>query len=115
MTAITHNETIGVNFQGLKRLISKHRNVAEDDALKDFPCVRSRGVFLTAQKDGDKMEGSDCDFTTLTKLKSDIAHLRTNGADTFYIEGGFDGADSVHELYDGYTPYVSDWCFEIKL
>lgn len=105
-----------MTFKEIKETISENRDTAHNEALTDYSCVRSRGAWVTALKDGEVITESDAyRITTAKQLKADVAHLKAEGADEFYIDGGFDGADSVSELCDGYDPFVSEWSFAINL
>ncbi len=83
----------------------------------DYSCCRSRGAWLTASINSDVItQPQEYEISTFTKLKADIASLKEQGAVEIYIEGGFDGADSVYDLNEcHYDPWVSEWGFELEI
>lgn len=99
-------------------LIQEARQVAHIEATSEFSTVRSRGWWLSACDASEVTitENADLNGTTHT-LKSFLQEhqeLVSKGATSISIDGGFDGADSLHEMNNGdYTPWVSEWSFEI--
>jgi hypothetical protein len=106
-----------LTLSDIKELVSKARDVARREAREVHSCVRSRGAWFKAEKDGENLNESEGDmFTTMKALKSDIAHYKALGADVFWIEGGFDGADSVRELNDGdVSVWIADWAIKLDI
>jgi endo-1,4-beta-mannosidase len=107
-----------INFSLIKEEISFARDEARIAALDCNSCVRSRGAWFVASKDNNTItEGEEYYITTKKELLRVIDVFKGMGADEFYIDGGFDGADSVRDLHDGssYTPFVSDWSIKLDV
>lgn len=103
-------------FKDIKEDISEHRDEAKYEAKKDYRCVRSRGAWLVALKDGEVLTEADSQtFKNAKELKEGIEYWKSEGATEFYIDGGFDGADNVQDLNEFYVPYVSEWSFKLEL
>jgi hypothetical protein len=100
-----------LSFTDIKELISEAREVAKVEGQESNSCLRSRGAWLRAEKGNEVLNDSEVNYiTTLKSLKSDVAQYKALGADTFTIEGGFDGADSIKALNESdYCPWVSEW------
>lgn len=116
---IEHAKTllIEVNFSELKELIIVKRKEAEKEAKECLPVVRSRGVYLCAyDKNGEKInDGFDCQLFKLTKteLLDNIESLKKEGAISFFLDGGFDGAENLRDLNDfEYVPFISCWSLD---
>ena len=105
-----------MTFTELKEKMAEARQEAQREAQAVCPCVRSRGAWLMATKDDETITENDSyEIKSLNKLLKDIQELKEQGADNFYIDGGFDGADNVRDLNDCYDPWVSDWSIELEL
>ena len=105
-------------FAEIKEEISTARQDAREEAQSVCSCVRSRGAYLKARdKHGELLtESESIEFTTKKRLISDIEDLKKSGAVEFYIEGGFDGADSLWDLNNfEYEPWVSEWYVDIEV
>jgi hypothetical protein len=98
-----------VNFGELKKAISIARAAAGIEAKEQFPIAMSRGVEISA---GDEYETQE--MTTKKELLEFIEYAKQGGAKVIYVQGGFDGYDSVHDIKECiYEPWVSDWSIEI--
>ncbi|MCY9865059.1 hypothetical protein OTK49_21305 [Vibrio coralliirubri] len=99
-------------------LIQEARDHARIEATAEFSTVRSRGWWLSASGNTDTSitENADLNATALTLqlFLEEHMELVERGAISISISGGFDGADSLYDLNNGnYTPWVTDWSFEI--
>ena len=104
-----------MKFIELRNLVSEARSEARNQAESCAAVVQSRGAWISALRDGETItESGDRMFTTLKALKADVAALKAMGADKFFIDGGFDGADTLADMLDGCAdPYVSEWSIEL--
>lgn len=99
-------------------LIQEARDIARIEATAEFSTLRSRGWWLSAcDASGETItENADLNVTaiTLQLFLEEHMELVERGATSISISGGFDGADSLYDLNNGnYTPWVSDWSFEV--
>ena len=111
---------IAISLTELKSLVKKERNEAKKEASECYSCIRSRGVCLRAFGSDHEAfnEDGDDEYTVLTLkgLNEDIANYASHGATEFYLDGGFDGADSVYDLNNFcYDPRVSEWSIQLDV
>lgn len=101
-----------ITFSDLKDTISEEKAKAENKAKKQFKIVRSRGNECSVSVDGDSVINP---FKSKAELVDFInSSISTGNADEIWIQGGFDGADSVADLNNhNYSPLVEEWAFII--
>ncbi|WP_210499523.1 hypothetical protein [Vibrio crassostreae] len=105
----------------LNNAISSVRNRAEGEARVFNKCVKSRGVYLTASCDGETVLSTADNHMLKSASRTDLHNnikwlIETHpDLDSIYVEGGFDGADTVKDLLEltDYEPWVSEWAIEI--
>lgn len=103
----------------IKLKVQSARVVARHEAGRYYSCVQSRGAHVYC-RDGDNnlFEAESYEWDGTKKdLQNALKHAVEkygNKSVTFGIEGGFNGADSVHDLHnDAYEPWVSEWSVEL--
>jgi len=108
---------LNITFKELKEQISEARQKAEREAKTVCSCVRSRGAWLAAvNADGNvTTESSQYEIKSMKRLMADVEHLKNEGSTKFFVDGGFDGADSVRDLNDCYDPWVSEWSIDLEV
>lgn len=104
-------------IKDIKDEVVSARDKARREAKQHYPCVRSRGVeFYAIHPQDGKI--SDCEQypLTLKNINSFIEEYGRQGATEFWLSGGYDGADSVHDMNDMcYAPWVSSWDVELEI
>jgi len=106
-----------VTLAGLKSLVTEKRQDARDLAHEAYAFVQSRGTYLVTECNGEQCKPSpEAECPTWDGTRKSIDHLiaRCNKhypeVTAIMITGGFDGADSPREYWDGsYEPWVSSW------
>lgn len=103
---------MNINFSALKELISEAKGNAKDKALKQYSVVRSRGNEFAADV------GADDSLTDPFSTKRELTHafdyvMSEHDVLEVYVQGGFDGADSVVDMNDLYDPLVEEWALKI--
>jgi hypothetical protein len=109
------------SIKDLKAAITAAREQAEDQARQQwtFPCFFARGMNLaTSDHQGGQCSprvAAECPvwrrtWKEVTKLVADVEANHPHVMEV-YIEGGYDGADSIHARWvDGdYQPWVGSW------
>lgn len=102
-----------------QELIQEARHLANINATAQFSTVRSRGWWLSACDNDNETLTENAELNnsrsyTLQSFLEEHYKLTESGAASISISGGFDGADSLYGLNNGdYTPWVSEWSFEI--
>ncbi len=103
---------MNINFSALKELISEAKGNAKVKASKQYSVVRSRGNELAA--DVGMADSVTEAFGTKRELTTTFDHvMRNHDVVEVYIQGGFDGADSVVDMNNLYDPLVEEWALKI--
>jgi hypothetical protein len=103
-------------FTEIKEEIVEARDEARRDA-REYKVIRSRGAWL-AVLDGNRELLSETgvhEITTLKALKRDIQYFIAKGGMEFYIDGGFDGADSLNDLNEDPVIWISSWTIPLDV
>lgn len=105
--------TTPLKWKEYKSIFSDNRQHAKDKAEGLQKVVRSRGMWLNGSDEtGNSLNENVADGTDMTfkSFLSDAESLVAMGATEVGMNGGFDGADSLHDLnYGDYSPWLSDW------
>lgn len=105
---------IQFKFSQLKEKISDAKEKARNIAHRSYPINQSRGnEFSPSTKDG-KLEGyMDSTFNTKRELMALIEQAQKDGAIEIYIQGGYDGYESVQDMGEGMATetWISEWSF----
>lgn len=103
---------MNINFSALKELISEAKGNAKDRASKQYSVVRSRGNEFAADVGAD--DSVTDSFATKRELVNAFDHvMRNHDVVEVYIQGGFDGADSVVDMNNLYDPLVEEWALKV--
>lgn len=99
------------NYGALKEILSEAKAKAKAIATKTYPINQSRGDEISASVRGDKFgDGLDHSFKNKKELVSMVEQFIKDGADTIYIQGGFDGYERVQDISEGACePFISEW------
>lgn len=92
----------------LKDAVNTNRDSAQRIAKTNYPVVISRGITIKA----DNVDDGGYLLSRLTKkeLMPLIEFYVSKGAKSIYLQGGFNGADSVTDYADfNYDSWVSEW------
>lgn len=102
-------------YTNVKDTITQARIVAKKEAKKETPTVRSRGAWLIATDDkNERLNESETWFVTDKASITMFVEKFRDRAKEIYIEGGFDGANSLKDFNDGdYQPWTSAWSFKL--
>lgn len=103
-----------LKFNDIQETINDLRDAASHEASKEATYIRSRGVTLKAIKGTETLNEDGDTFKNKKELLSLTQKFKEKGADAIFIEGGFDGADSPHDMINGhYEPWVGEWSFKL--
>lgn len=102
-------------YSDVQKKIKFERSKAEDKARRHYPIVQSRGVKFSALKGNESLtDGAEIEFSGKKELVELINDYLEKGATEIYIQGGFDGAESVKAMADyERDTWIEDWGFLI--
>jgi hypothetical protein len=106
--------TLNFKFSELKKIISIEKNKAKKKVQKDYPVLISRGNEFSSYINNESVEDGDkLTFNTKKELMELFNDAMSKGVTTIFVEGDFDGFESVHEVKQGTSAnMISDWSIE---
>ena len=98
----------------LKNLVSQARDNAKEIAQGHYSFIRSRGASISVYDEHQEKitEEGEIEFKSLKSLKEAIS--QNPNLSSLSISGGFDGAETMQDLNDGFLEtWLSEWSVDL--